>query len=100
MSRIAAPLVEGQRRASPGAASGRGLDRGLRVGLRGVLQHAEHVLVVVRLDDLDLRAAAGTSLPAADVRLEVVLLALELLELGLAAPPARGCPGRRSGSAR
>ncbi len=42
----------------PGAASLRGLDRGLGVAMRGALEGAEHVLVVVRLHDLDLGPAA------------------------------------------
>ena len=46
-----------------------------------VLQGAEHVLVVVRLHDLDLRAAAA-ALAAADVGAEVRCRRSWLLELG------------------
>jgi len=69
-----------------------GLDRGARVGLRGVLQRAQHVLVVVRLHDLDLGPAPG--LPAAaDVAAQVLLLLLELLDLHPEGLPFGGARG-------
>jgi hypothetical protein len=69
-----------------------GGDGGAGVGLRGVLQDAEHVLVVVRLDDLDLRTTAHL-LAAADGGGQVELLVFLLLELELERRPfgrARG----------
>ena len=60
---------------------GRGLDGRLGVARRGVLHGAEHVLVVVRLHDVDLPAAARAP-PAVDVGAEVVLAPLEPGELG------------------
>ena len=59
---------------------GRGLDRGPGVGLGRALEPAQHVLVVVRLHDRELRPAAGPA-AATDVGLDVLLAPLELLDL-------------------
>ena len=70
----------------------RGLDGRLGVLGRGVLERAQHVLVVVRLDDLDLGAAAVA--PAAvDVGPQGVLLALEPGQLHLERGPLGAARG-------
>ena len=58
MSRIAARSSNGQRAPARAPRRCAASIAACGVGLRGVLQHAEHVLVVVRLHDLDLGAAA------------------------------------------
>ncbi len=77
-------LVERQGAPARRRLLGRG-DRVTRVGLGGTLQHAEHVLVVVGLDDADLGPASHPLLPAdGGGQLELAgLLELQLrLELG------------------
>ena len=92
LSRIAQRSSKGIARHA-GAASVAALDRGLGVGLRGVLHGAEHVLVVVRLDDLDLRAAARFLRPPMWAR-EVVLLALQPCSSSATSASRSGAAGR------
>ena len=80
-----AALVE-RHRAPLGRGVRRGLDGCLGVLGRRVLQDPEHVLVVVRLHDLDLRTAT-VALAAVDVGAEGVLLALQHRDLGLEGSP-------------
>ncbi len=74
-----APLVHVERSPAGSGVAG-GLDRRARVGRGRGLEPAQHVLVVVRLHHRHLGTAAGLA-AAADVRLEVLLAALELLDL-------------------
>ena len=72
----------------------RRLDRGLGVALRGGLEGAEHVLVVVRLDDLDLGTAAVAP-AAADVGAQADLAPLLPLQLGEQRLALGDCRARR-----
>ncbi len=83
--------VEGER--LPGRSSGQGsVDGLLRVGLGGVAQGAEPSRVVVRLDDVDLGAAAHPALTVDRHGQLDRLLAAQLLQLGLQTGPFRA-PG-------
>ena len=75
-----------------GAASVAALIAASASRVRGSLHGAEHVLVVVRLDDVDLRAAAG-ALAAADVRAEADLAPLLAAASSASSSSRSGLPG-------
>ena len=90
MSRTAHRSSIGSARQS-GAASAAALTAARASACVEPLKRRQHVLVVVRLHDLVLGAAAGLAL-AADVGLEVMLAALEPLDL-LEQASRSGLPG-------
>ena len=93
-----AALVERHRPPGRGRVEG-GLDRGLGVLGRGVLERRQDVLVVVGLDDLHLRAAAVAATAVDDAR-GASAGGAPGARARRPGRPARACPARRSGSAR